>query len=511
MSRIQKLNRQGAGLALFLLVLATCVATTAVTAGAQTLNVKIRSDRGDGAVYQPGDAISLSVKTNRDANLIVYEIDAEGSVHVLFPTEGNDTSIDGGTALQLPESNDEQMVVEGPVGEGFIVAIASDEPFRQLPWYLRPPDPRAQELGYTSSDERESEGVTSDGKIVGDPFVAMERIRRAVLAEGVNSHTFATAYTSYYVHNEVRYPRYLCNDCHRPGYYSWWDGFDPYYANCSAFEFRVNSNWWWGPTYWSGYVPYYAYVYRTDCPPRYRPQGSRGGVWYSSWDGWKRWTTTWGGPLRRYKTPPPAGYVAPADWRGRTAGRGAGNSDGGGSTLPPGYFASAHDRWNRTSQPGGGQPSGIRRERVGGAPSDGSGGGAREWRTRGGSGGGSSATPTPAPAPESGRSRRGGWDQGNNGSGRSGNNPGNDNGSAPPSGGGRETRQQQPAPDPGRWTPRPQPQPKQEAPAPRNPDRGAQRPDREAEQPRSDDSQQQSPPPESTDRPRHKGSGNWNP
>lgn len=510
MSRIQMLNRRGAGLALFLLMLATCVATTAVTASAQTLNVKIRSDRGDGAVYQPGDAISLSVKTNRDANLIVYEIDAEGVVHVLFPTGGEDTSIEGGTALQLPEASDEQMVVEGPVGEGFIVAIASDEPFRQLPWYLRPVDPRAQELGYTPNDERESEGVTSDGKIVGDPFVAMERIRRAVLAQGVNSRTFATAYTSYYVHNEVRYPRYLCNDCHRPGYYSWWDGFDPYYANCSAFDFRVNSNWWWGPTYWSGYVPYYAYVYRTDCPPRYRPQGSRGGVWYSSWDGWKRWTTTWGGPLRRFKTPPPAGYVAPADWqRGRTAGRGAGTGAGGGSTLPPGYFASAHDRWNRTSQPGGGQPSGIRRERVGGAPSSGSDGGAREWRTRGGSGGSSPTPSAPAPAPESGRSRRGGWDQGNNGSGRGGNNPGSDNGSTPPSGGGRETRQQQPAPDPGRWTP--QPQPRQEAPAPRNPDRGTQRPEREAEKPRSEDSQQQAPPPESTDRPRHKGRNNWNP
>lgn len=511
MSRIQKLSRPAAGFVLFLLTLAATVASTAVPAGAQTLNVKIRSDRGDGAVYQPGDAISLSVKTNRDANLIVYEIDAEGAVHVLFPTQGNDTGIDGGTSLQLPETSDEQMVVEGPVGEGFIVAVASEEPFRQLPWYLRPPDPRAQELGYTSSDERESEGVTSDGKIVGDPFVAMERIRRAVLAEGVNSRSFATAYTSYYVHNEVRYPRYLCNDCHRPGYYSWWDGFDPYYANCSAFEFRVNSNWWWGPTYWSGYVPYYAYVYRTDCPPRYRPQGSRGGVWYSSWDGWKRWTNTWGGPLRRFKSPPPAGYVAPAEWdRTRSAGRGAGS--GGGSTLPPGYFASAHDRWGRANQPGGGQASGIRRERVGGAPSGTTDGGSREWRTRGGSGGGSSTTPAPAPTPatESGRGRRGGWDQGNNGSGRSGNNPGSDNGATPPSGGGRETREQSPPADPGRWTPQPQPRQETPAPAPRNVERGGQRPDREAEKPRSEDPPQQSSPPESTDRPKHKG-GNWNP
>ena len=57
MSRIQKLSRPRAGFVLFLLVLAATVAIAAAPAGAQTLNVKIRSDRGDGAVYQPGDAM----------------------------------------------------------------------------------------------------------------------------------------------------------------------------------------------------------------------------------------------------------------------------------------------------------------------------------------------------------------------------------------------------------------------------------------------------------------------
>src|SRR4029077_4436977 len=108
-------------------------------------------------------------------------------------------------------------VVEGPVGEGYVVAIASDEPFRQLPWYLRPRDARAEEMGYTA-DDRVEDGVTPDGKIVGDPFVAMERLRRQVLAAPSDTRSFATTYTSYYVHHAVQYPRYLCNDCHRPGY-----------------------------------------------------------------------------------------------------------------------------------------------------------------------------------------------------------------------------------------------------------------------------------------------------
>ena len=30
-----------------------------------------------------------------------------------------------------------------------------------------------------------------------------------------------------------------CNDCHRPGAWAWWDGFDPYYTHCSVVDFSV--------------------------------------------------------------------------------------------------------------------------------------------------------------------------------------------------------------------------------------------------------------------------------
>ena len=42
--------------------------------------------------------------------------------------------------------------------------------------------------------------MTAEGRIVGDPFVAMERIRRRVLSDPDNDEAFATAYTSYYIH-----------------------------------------------------------------------------------------------------------------------------------------------------------------------------------------------------------------------------------------------------------------------------------------------------------------------
>src|SRR5262249_24068279 len=116
-----------------------------------------------------------------------------------------------------------------------------------------------------------------------------------------------------------------CNDCHRPGYWAWWDGFDPYYANCSVFDFRVNWGWYWGPTYWFGTVPYYYYVVRNDCPTRYRFFSSHGS--FSSWNGWRSCQNMMGGSLRRYKSPPPPGYFPPTKFRERAGG-----------ATPPGFL-----------------------------------------------------------------------------------------------------------------------------------------------------------------------------
>src|SRR5258706_2885332 len=168
-------------------------------------------------------------------------------------------------------------------------------------------------VGGPEHSDDEDEGVTAEGRIVGDPFVAIERIRRQVVNDPEDHDGVATAYFSYYVHDRVRYPRYGGTACHRPGHYAWWDGFDPYYATCSVVDFRVNFGWFWGTPYWAGCVPYYVYVVRPYCPPYYR---SWAGTCYSSWDGWGRWNTLWGSHLTRYKAPaPPPDYIAPSKYK----------------------------------------------------------------------------------------------------------------------------------------------------------------------------------------------------
>ena len=323
-------NRFARSLPAALVLLALMV----VPAAARRLDVEVWTDRGDDAVYEPGDAMRVKVRTTEDAYLLVYEIDSEGSVKLLFPWKRGSGRIEARSTLRLPdESSDLQLVVEEKTGQGFLVAVASDHPFRELPWYLRPFDPQAASVGYedpADEAEAETEGIDEKGRIVGDPYVAMERIRRRVVGETGDSQSrtgarstehasdystgMASAYSTYYVHEQVRYPRYICSDCHRSNRWAWWEGFDPYYTRCSVVDFRVNWSWCWGPQLWTGYVPYYYYVVRSDCPPRYS-QFAENRTRFSSWDGWNRFNDMSGGQLRRYKgqspAPAPVGYTPP--------------------------------------------------------------------------------------------------------------------------------------------------------------------------------------------------------
>lgn len=324
------------------------------------LGVEVWTDRGDDAVYQPGERMTIKVRSSDDAHLLVYEIDTEGRIQVLHPWRRGSGFVEGRHTLRLPpEGSRTELVVERSTGQGFLVAIASRESFRDLPWYLRPYDPQAESVGYDDDerdrdDDEDMTGFDADGKMVGDPYVGMERVRRRVLGRPSDSDDFASSYATYYVHQQVRYPRYVCYDCHSGSRWQWWDGFDPYHTTCSVFDLRVNWSWCWGPCGWTTYVPYYYYVVRSDCPPRYRDwYGQR--IRLSSWDDRRRWNDLWGGPLRRIKSDPPAGYQGPRAGGGRTPDVGP----GGPRYKPPGYMDSPRPRRDGAALPIG------RRTRVG--------------------------------------------------------------------------------------------------------------------------------------------------
>jgi hypothetical protein len=125
------------------------------TSLARGLSVEVWTDRGNEGVYQPGDQMQVKVRSSSDAHALVYEIDAEGYVRLLFPDVGGSGFVEAHETYPLPpEHSNIELVVQEPVGQCYIVAIASMAPFDSLPWYLRPYNAQAEAVGYVGAPTR---------------------------------------------------------------------------------------------------------------------------------------------------------------------------------------------------------------------------------------------------------------------------------------------------------------------------------------------------------------------
>ena len=233
--------------------------------------------------------------------------------------------VEGRRTLQPARGvEDVELVVEGPVGEGYIVAHRlprSRSPTAVVPAPVRPAGRGAGLL--RAPDEKATRTRTSPRTAASS---AIRSSRWSASAAGSSTdpddrETFATAYTSYYVHEPVRYPRYLCYDCHRPGQWAWWDGFDPYYTTCSVVRLPRQLGLVLGPEL----LVRLRALLLLRLPPRlpaalpavrrHRGRlvlvvGRLGAL-----------EPLWGGPLRRYKSPPPPATCRRASSTTRSAGR----------------------------------------------------------------------------------------------------------------------------------------------------------------------------------------------
>jgi len=190
--------------------------TPSVSTGyADELMVSVRVAGGNGSVLEPGERVNLTFQTNRDAYVVLYNIDSEGFVNLLYPRDGKPSMVEGNKVYFLPEvGSGLQWVTEGSTGVEYIHAVAVTDRSAI----------REQELYFLAQNGNQPEEERF--RIDGDPFLSFNMIDEEIVG---NAKDFppATGYTYFYINRAVEYPRYLCSKCHAPGKLT-----DPYNMDC---------------------------------------------------------------------------------------------------------------------------------------------------------------------------------------------------------------------------------------------------------------------------------------
>ena len=175
--------------------------------------INLLGEKGD--VYRPGKEIRFSFQTTKDAYVIIYNIDSEGYVNLLWPEDGRLVMSEGRKTYFLPDpSKDVHWETGDKTGVEYVHALAVSKPDRI----------NGDELYFLAGNDRLPEAKRFH--IDMDPFVAFNSIDEE-LVTGAEQEPPATDYTYFHINRRVEYPRYLCSKCHSPEKLP-----DPYAMEC---------------------------------------------------------------------------------------------------------------------------------------------------------------------------------------------------------------------------------------------------------------------------------------
>jgi hypothetical protein len=212
--------------------------------------VELWTNRGDAAVYTRGDRVRVYFKLDRDAFVTIFRVDTDGRVRVLFPREPWDDSFArGGRDFEVEgRSHYDAFAIDDYPGVGYLFAVASADAFT---------------YDAIQSGDHWDYRVIADGRVRGDPYVALTDLAERIVPEGYTDWDYDVI--TYNVEQHYNYPRFLCYDCHTYVSYPYWD---PYNYSCIRFRVVVYDDPWYYPyRYYGGTRVVYGRPYRPQ--PRF--------------------------------------------------------------------------------------------------------------------------------------------------------------------------------------------------------------------------------------------------
>ena len=161
-----------------------------------SVSVELRGEKGD--VFRPGSEIGVSFETTEDAYVVIYNVDSDGYVHLLYPEDGRPVLSEGRKTHFLPEpGTGVYWEAGGRTGIEYIHAIAVKDDSRL----------DEDELYFLSQNDRIAESKRF--RIDLDPFLAFNMIDEELVRDA-ETIPLATDHTYFYINRHVDYPRYIC-------------------------------------------------------------------------------------------------------------------------------------------------------------------------------------------------------------------------------------------------------------------------------------------------------------